>query len=141
MSSSETQLRRPAEPHGFDPLACASLHNEIIAILKPFAEQHDFRVVGNYFDAYGDEAVATRNQLSPAVITFFENIEVILHNDPPPRPDSHPHCMNIAPHLRMPEPLDENAVLPGTSGVWDEEIWVDEGVENWVVIYQGEFKI
>lgn len=55
MSSSETFARRPAEPQAFDPLSCASLHDEIIAIPKPFAEDHNFRVAHNFFVAYGDE--------------------------------------------------------------------------------------
>lgn len=131
MSSSETHPRRPAEPHAFDPLLCASLHNETIAILKPFAEEHGYRVVRNFFVAYGDEAAALRDRLSPPIIIFFEDIDVI------PR-DGVPQLMNFTPHLQMPYPLVGNAVLPGTRGLWDNEVWIHGDKENWLALYQGE---
>lgn len=122
--------RRPAEPHPFDPLLCAALHNEIIAILKPFAEEHGYRIVRNFFVAYGDDAAALRDRLSPPIISFFEKIDVIPL-------DGARQLMNFTPHLHMPYPLVGNTVLGGTTGFWDDEIWFGEEQENWVALYGG----
>lgn len=130
MSSSETHPRRPVVAHAFDPLLCASLHNQIIDFLRPFAKEHRYRVIRNFFVAYGDEAVALQDQMSPPIITFFENIDIILNEDGP-------RLMHFTPHLRMPYPLLGNTVLPGTSGFWDDEIWLDNDNHNWVALYQG----
>lgn len=81
MASSTNPLSGPVVPHAFDPLLCDSLHIQIMAILKPFAEKHNNHVVHNFFVAYGDEAAAMRDRLSEPIITFLVNIEIILSHD------------------------------------------------------------
>jgi hypothetical protein len=109
----------------FDPHLCASLHNQIIAILAPKAADHNNRVVHNFFVAYGDDANAIRGRLSQPLVTFLENIDIIVSDD------AGSELMNFVPHLAIPHPNGFwvlNGGLPGING---------EEHENWVVLYLG----
>ncbi|KAL3703428.1 hypothetical protein TMatcc_010617 [Talaromyces marneffei ATCC 18224] len=108
----------------FDPYICASLHNKIISFLTAQAPAHNNLIVHNFFDAYGDEANTIRDRLSGPLITFLENIDIMISNDPRSSP-----VMNFAPHLCMPNPNEFwalNGGLPDLSG---------KEHENWVVLY------
>lgn len=69
-----------------------------------------------------------RDRLSQPIITFLENIKLILIDDPS-------QAMNFTPHLFMLYSLSGNIVLGGISSLWDEEIWIEDD-ENWVALYQ-----
>ncbi|KUL81902.1 hypothetical protein ZTR_09535 [Talaromyces verruculosus] len=108
----------------FDPYICASLHNKIVSFLTAQAPAHNNRIVHNFFDAYGDEANAIRDRLSGPLITFLENIDIMISNDPGSSP-----VMNFAPHLYIPNPNVFWALNGGLSDLFGEEH------ENWVVLY------
>lgn len=116
----------------FDPLACASLHNQIITILQPYAEQHNNHVVHDFFIAYGDEAQAVRDQLTQPMITFLENIDIVVSDD-----DAAP-AVNFSPHVGMPHPGEFKLPIGGLGAFGNEDLWVDEEQENWIALYPGE---
>lgn len=127
-----SQLPLRVEPSAFDPLLCADLHNQIIAILKPSAEEQDIPIIRNFFVAYGDQATEMRDKLSQPLITFLENIDIIDHED-------NSKSMYFTPHLWMPFALDDGVAIGGLGGTrWDEDIWEDEENENWIALYLGE---
>jgi hypothetical protein len=109
----------------FDPHICASLHNKIISFLTPHAAEHNNYIVHNFFEAYGEDAQAIRGHLSQPLITFLENIDIIISEDA-----SSP-VMNFAPHLSMPNPSEFWALSGGLDNFYGEDH------ENWVVLYMG----
>lgn len=124
---SGTNITLPTQSSvSFDPLICASLHNQIIAILSSYAAEFNNRVAHNFFLAYAD-ADAIRGQLSPPFITFLENIDVLVSNDEGSSP-----VINFTPHLSMPNP---NAFWLLNGGLSDID---SEDHENWVILYLGK---
>lgn len=126
-----SQLPIRVEPSAFDPLLCADLHNQIIDILRPSAEEQNFSIIRNFFVAYGDRAVEMRDQLSQPLIEFLENIDIIHHED-------QSRWMHFTPNLFMPSPLEGNVAIGGIGASWNKELWKDEDNENWVALYLGE---
>lgn len=121
----------------FDPLLCASLHNQIISIIAPAARtQYRNTIVRNFFAAYGEPAEAIRDRLSVSstpLVSFLENIDIAL---PPAPADGNPGVgvpINFAPHLALPSPWMFEELNPGfaTGDCRDEH-------ENFVVLYGGE---
>lgn len=127
------QLPIRVEPNTFDPLLCADLHNRIVDILRPTAEEHNFPITRNFFVAYGDRATEMRDQLSQPLITFLENIDIIDVEES--------RWVNFAPHLFMPAPLPANVALGGLGGTsWNKDLWNDEDDERWMALYLGDFQ-
>lgn len=112
---------------GFDPIRCASLHNEIVSkIPASMLEEHHTKIVHNWFTAYGKEASKIRWKLTSPLIKFLENIDVPLRTDGGWTP------INIAPHVHLASPGDLWSPVGGlgTDGLnlndWD-----------WVALYTG----
>lgn len=126
------QLPIRVEPSAFDPLLCADLHNQIIDILRPSAEEQNFPIIRNFFVAYGDRAAEMRGKLSQPLTTFLENIDIIHHED-------QSKWMYFTPTLFMPAPLEGNVAIGGLgASYWNKALWKDEDNENWVALYLGE---
>ena len=122
--SGNNPLQLPLVVPAFDPHICASLHNKIVFFLNDHAATYNNRIVHNFFDAYGDDANEIRERLSEPLITFLENIDIVVSNDPESSP-----VVNFAPHLSMPNPHDFWALNGGMNDFSGEDH------ENWVVLY------
>lgn len=125
------QIQMPAETAmTFDPLLCASLHNQIIALLAPQAAEYNNRVVHNFFVAYDVEAEEIRDRLSQPLVVFLENIDILISDEEGPS-----EVMNFTPHLAMPNPnkfWTLNGGLPNIHG---------DDHENWITLYLGMFHV
>jgi hypothetical protein len=116
-----------SSPDGFDPLACASLHNRIIGIIAPAARDHyNNHIIRNFFAAYGEEAEAIRERLPAPVVAFLENIDV-------PVPPEGGVQINFTPQLCLPSPWMFEQLNPGFPDGPDQD-----GHENVIVLYGGE---
>ena len=113
-------------PPGFDPVACAGIHNQIIAHIAPVArDRHDNTVIRNFFEAYTDQAAAIRARLSAPLVQFLENVDNLVTDG-----NEGGQRINFMPHLRQPHPDDLwglNGGLPGSA----------KDVNKWVVLYPG----
>jgi hypothetical protein len=113
--------------NSFDPLRCAALHNRIVSFIASDAiEHHNNRLVHNFFVAYGENASRVRSRLSPPVVAFLENIDILIG-------DTVQETANFCPHLSMPEP---RALWSYNGGIALEND--PEKHENWVILYCGK---
>jgi hypothetical protein len=110
----------------FDPLRCASLHNDIISHVTECAVQkHNNSLIRNFFNAYGSEAEAVRGRLSRPLIQFLENIDVLV--------GGHGSCFEAANFLPF-------ALMPAPSCFWHNFGGFGDHVKpdlhkNWLILY------
>lgn len=97
----------PSPTSQFNPLLCASLHNQITSHIIHTVPgiQTDVVVVHNYFTAYNNDLslAKLRKRLSSPMIRFLENIDVMM---PGPDDEHGARVPNFVPHLRLATPGD-----------------------------------